>query len=237
MYGVGAWSPDLILYADSDLLVVNKPAGLPVLPDGYNPEAPFLKGLLQAEHGPLWVVHRLDKDTSGVLVLARNAPTHRSLNIQFEKRQVFKVYHALALGTPSWESQSVTLPLRADADRRHRTAVDTHSGKPAATDLRILERFGAAILIEAQPHTGRTHHIRVHLAAVGLPILADTLYGDRSAESNPAPLIDRLALHAWRLSFTHPTTGLAAVFEAVYPIDFAAAVESLRSRPLTTTTG
>jgi RluA family pseudouridine synthase len=226
---VGAWSPELILYTDSDLLVVNKPAGLPVLPDGYNPEAPYLKEVLQAEHGPLWVVHRLDKDTSGVVVLARNAPAHRSLNIQFEKRQVSKVYHALALGSPSWDSQAVTLPLRVDADRRHRTAVDMHGGKPAATDLRILERFSTCVMVEAQPHTGRTHQIRVHLAAVGLPILADTLYGDRSAESNPAPWINRLALHAWCLSFTHPTTGLAAVFEAAYPEDFAAAVELLRS--------
>lgn len=231
------WSPDLILYVDSDLLVVNKPAGLPVLPDGYLPEAPFLKGLLQAEHGPLWVVHRLDKDTSGVVVLARNAPAHRSLNIQFEKRQVSKVYHALAMGAPSWESQSVTLPLRVDADRRHRTAVDNRGGKPAATDLRILERFSASVLVEAQPHTGRTHQIRVHLAAVGLPILADSLYGGRSAESDAGPLIDRLALHAWRLSFTHPTSGQAAAFEAAYPDDFAAAVELLRSGPLATRRG
>ncbi len=237
MHDVTAWSPHLILYADSDLLVVNKLAGLPVLPDGYNPEAPFLKGLLQAEHGPLWVVHRLDKDTSGVLVLARNAPAHRSLNIQFEKRQVSKVYHTLAIGVPSWESQSVTLPLRADADRRHRTAVDTHSGKPAATDLRILKRFSNCVLVEAQPHTGRTHQIRVHLAAAGLPILGDTLYGDRNTESDAAALIERLALHAWRLSFTHPTTGQVAIFEAAYPDDFAAAVELLRSRSLTTATG
>ena len=237
MQSVGAWPPGLIVYADSDLLVVNKPAGLPVLPDGYNPEAPFLKGVLQAEHGPLWVVHRLDKDTSGVVVLARNAPAHRSLNIQFEKRQVSKIYHALALGNPTWESYSVNLPLRVDADRRHRTAVDAHGGKPAATDLRILERFSTCVLIEARPHTGRTHQIRVHLAAVGLPILSDSLYGDRSPDPDATSLIDRLALHAWRLSFTHPTTGQAAVYVAAYPEDFAAAVELLRSRPLTTSTG
>jgi RluA family pseudouridine synthase len=237
MHAEGPWSPDLILHTDSDLLVVHKPAGLPVLPDGYNPEAPYLKGLLQSEHGPLWVVHRLDKDTSGVLVLARNAPAHRSLNIQFEKRQVSKVYHALAQGSPSWDSQAVTLPLRADADRRHRTAVDTHNGKPAATDLRILERFSTCVLVEAQPHTGRTHQIRVHLAAVGLPILADTLYGDRNTESDAAAVIERLALHARHLSFTHPASGQTAVFEAAYPEDFAAAVELLRSRSLTTRTG
>lgn len=211
-----------ILYVDEALLVVNKPAGLPTLVDGYNLEKPYLVGLLKQTYNPLWTVHRLDKDTSGVIVFARTAAAHRHLNTQFEQRQANKVYHALVFGSPPWETLTIDLPLRADGDRKHRTVVDAQRGKPAVTGLRVLERLGLLSLIEATPHTGRTHQIRAHLAAQGYPIVSDPLYGPK-LPPEAAP-ITRLALHARALSLVHPETGEEMRFEAPYPQDFAEAL-------------
>src|SRR5512136_2436425 len=105
-----------VLYINDALLVINKPAGLATLPDGYDPTLPHIKSLLEVQYGRLWIVHRLDKDTSGVLVLARSASTHRSMNTQFEHRQVSKVYHALVFGAPEQQDTTVGLPLRANGD-------------------------------------------------------------------------------------------------------------------------
>ena len=216
-----------ILYVDNALLVVNKPAGLPTLVDGYNPEKPYLVGLLKQTYDPLWTVHRLDKDTSGVIVFARTAAAHRHLNTQFEQRQANKVYHVLVFGSPPWETLTVDLPLRVDGDRKHRTVVDAKRGKPAVTGLRVLERLGIISEIEAAPHPGRTHQIRVHLAAQGYPIVADTLYGPKLAPE-AAPM-ERLGLHARSLSLAHPETGAEMHFEAPYPQDFAEALVKLRT--------
>ena len=139
-----------ILYQDEALLVGDKPAGLPTLVDGYQPDAPYLVGLLKARFEALWVVHRLDRETSGVMVLARSAEAHRSLNTQFEQRQAHKLYHALAIGAPEWDETTVTLPLRPNGDRRHRTLIDPRLGKPAATRLRVIERYAAAAWVECQ---------------------------------------------------------------------------------------
>lgn len=226
-----------VLWSDDALLVINKPAGLPTLPDGYHPAAPYLKGVVQAALGPVWVVHRLDKDTSGLLVLARSAEAHRSLNEQFERRQVSKTYHAILVGSPDWDEKTVRLPLRVNVGHKHRTVVDPRGGKPAETELRILRRLGNYALVEAQPRTGRTHQIRAHLAAVGFPILGDELYGrtdvggpsgpdDRRVESSLP--IARMALHARSLDLSHPLSGEKLHFEAPYPDDFAAALAALR---------
>lgn len=233
---------DLILWQDDDLLVVNKPAGLLVLPDGYDPEAPHLSSVLAPKYGDLWIVHRLDRHTSGIVIVARNPQVHRALNIQFEKRQVHKVYHALVVGRPDWDQQIVKLRLKADGDRRHRTVVDSRNGKNAVTVLRLLERYGRYSLVEAMPKTGRTHQIRVHLAVRKVPIAADELYGDGqgvflsqikpnylpSATKLERPLLNRLALHAWSLSFEHPANGETCAFEAPYPKDFSITLRQLR---------
>jgi RluA family pseudouridine synthase len=214
-----------ILWSDETLLAVNKPAGLPTLPDGYDAAAPYLVKVLQPQFGRLWVVHRLDRVTSGVIVLARTAEAHRALNLQFDGREVSKVYHALAAGAPAWDEQTAALPLRVDGDRRHRTVVDPQRGKPAVTRFTVLERLPGCVLIEARPETGRTHQIRAHLAALGHPLLADTLYGGADTE-----IIGRAGLHAWSLAVAHPTTGEGLRFEAPYPDDFANALHCLRSQ-------
>jgi tRNA pseudouridine32 synthase/23S rRNA pseudouridine746 synthase len=212
-----------VLFVDDHLLVVAKPAGLPTLVDGYHREAPFLTGLLKETYPALWVVHRLDRQTSGVIVFARTAAAHRLLNTQFEQRQALKTYHALVQGLPAWDSQIIHLPLRADGDRRHRTVVDTQHGKPAATSLLVLERFDRLALLQAVPHTGRTHQIRAHLAASGYPIVSDPLYG-----GSILPDLPRLGLHAYSLKLFHPVSQEELEFTALYPQDIAQAIDALR---------
>ena len=215
-----------IFWSDEDLLVVDKPAGLRVIPDGYDPQLPTLVGLLQSEWGKLWVIHRLDKDTSGVILFARSAEAHRSLNQQFASRLVSKVYHAFAAGSPDWDQRKVNFPLRINGDRGHRTIVDLHKGKPAHTDLKVVKRQPLYCLIEARPHTGYTHQIRAHLAACGLPLLGDPLYQyppswtGSKVDLKSLPLIGRTALHALEIHFQHPGTGQEMVFSAPYPSDF-----------------
>ena len=204
--------PVPIVYLDEALLVINKPAGLHTLPDGYDASLPHVRGLLEPEYGRLWIVHRLDRETSGVLLLARSPVAHRSLNTQFEQHQVRKVYHALVAGSPTWQETTCQLPLRTNVGHRHRTAVDVRGGKPAVTHLRVLQRFESCTLLEAAPETGRTHQIRAHLAALGCPILGDVLYGGEFSAQG-------LFLHARSLVISHPLNGESLKFEAEYPID------------------
>jgi RluA family pseudouridine synthase len=229
-----------ILYEDDALFVVNKPAGITSIPDGFRPDDPDLVSILEPELGRLWVVHRLDKETSGAMVFARDDDTHRALNEQFEDRDVSKTYHALVVGSPDWAERTVNAPLRVNADRHHRTLVDHDIGKPAVTHFRVLEKLRRFTLLEAQPETGRTHQIRAHCKFLGLPILCDGVYGDskplllseikrgyRSSAHEERPLLARLALHAFQLEVTHPQTQKRMTFEAPYPKDLRAAVNQL----------
>jgi len=232
---------ELILWSDEHLLVVNKPAGLLTLPDGYDPQLPCLVRLLEAQYGRLWVVHRLDKDTSGILLTARTAQAHRTLNLQFEQREVDKCYHAIVVGEPPWQEMLVDEPLLVDGDRQHRTRLQQLKGKPSRTRLRVLERFGRYTVLQANPETGRRHQIRAHLCALGLPIAADELYGggkELTLAETEAPgvrngdgalvVLTRPALHAWSLEMTHPLSGERLHFEAGYPPDFEYCLQMLR---------
>jgi tRNA pseudouridine32 synthase/23S rRNA pseudouridine746 synthase len=231
-----------VVYQDAALLVINKPAGLASLPEGYDPTLPHLKSLLEPKYGPLWVVHRLDKDTSGVLVLARTAAAHRSLNTQFERHTVVKVYHALVIGDPDWREKTVNLALRPNGDRQHRTVIDPQHGKPAITHLKVLERLGGYSVLEAIPETGRTHQIRAHLSTLKLAIVGDNLYRLSPAGENapiPAPTTFKLeysihfeqgmGLHARLLAINHPVSGAKLTFIAPYPAAWEAALQQLRS--------
>ncbi len=223
-----------VIFADDVLLAINKPAGLLSLPDGYRSELPHLRRVLEPHFGRLWIVHRLDKETSGVILLARTAEAHRRLNDAFAAREMSKVYHAIVAGAPAWETRTVDWALRPNGDRRHRTVVDVRRGKPAVTRLIVLQRFRGRALVEARPESGRRHQIRAHLAAVGLPIVGDALYrkkaGAIGAEggADSDRLLPRLGLHAREIEIMHPVTRALLRLQAPYPPDFTAALERLR---------
>jgi tRNA pseudouridine32 synthase / 23S rRNA pseudouridine746 synthase len=216
-----------IIYSDANILAINKPAGLLTIPDGYHPEYPCAVQILRESQGQLWVVHRLDKDTSGVLLFARGPRTHKSLNEQFQNRQVQKTYRAIIAGSPEWDHQEIALPLKVDADRKHRTRVNLPDSKAAQTDITLLTRFSGYALVEARPHTGYTHQIRAHLAAVGFPIVSDALYDPHAVDHHH--IISRVGLHAYQISFLLPdaTTPLSLI--AQYPEDFQDALSKLDS--------
>lgn len=230
------------LYSDDQLLIVSKSPGILSVPDRYDVNAPHVRLLLEPEYGDLWVVHRIDKETSGVLVLARTVEAHKILNDQFAGRTAEKTYHVLVCGSPFWDEQVADFPLKIDGDRLHRVVVDRRKGKESLTRFRVLERFISYALLEAKPETGRTHQIRKHIGELGFPAVCDPLYGDGKPlllssfkrKYNPPrwedenPLMSRLALHALCVSFNHPGTGERVCFEAPLPKDFRATLNQLR---------
>lgn len=233
--------PSWLILEDDCLLGINKPAGVLTLPDGYDPHAPHIRSLVEPILGQVWIIHRLDRDTSGVLLLARTSQAHQICNDQFASHQVQKCYHALVQGEPTWQVEQVDLPLQPNTGRRHRTVVDRRSGKPCLTDFKVMERFRGYALVAAHPHTGRRHQVRAHLAALGFHLVADTLYGVGrplyladfkqgylQARPGQRPLLGRVGLHAWSLDLAHPQTGGILHLEAAYPEDFQTALDQLR---------
>ena len=218
------------LYLDDDVIVLDKPAGLPVLPDGWEKDSTYLVKMLEEQFGKVFIVHRLDKTTSGIMVFARSAEAHRNLNIQFETHKAKKIYRAIAEGNPNWNEKIAKHPLRVDVGHRHRTMVDDKNGKPSETRFKVLKRYpeeasperSRRVLLEAELMTGRTHQIRVHAYALGHPLLGDVLYS--APETN---LIARPALHAYSLTFNHPTTNEPLSFNAPYPLDFEFALNNV----------
>ena len=241
-------APFTLIYADEDMIAVNKAAGLLVAADRWDIEAPRLDLLIQKELPQiaplcqkLYAVHRIDKDTSGILLYALNAEAHRALNTAFQDREIKKTYRLLIHGRVQEEQFTVDLPLRADGDALHRTIVDKRRGKEAITHFTVLETFRQFSLLEARPVTGRTHQIRAHLAAAGYPIVCDSLYGSgkpvllselkqrwRGDVYAEQPLIRRLALHAYQLEGLHPRTREPFSFTAEYAKDFKSTVHQLQ---------
>ena len=209
-----------IVYEDDDILVLNKPSGLVVHPGAGTHATTLVEGVLDDQPLPPGddparpgVVHRLDKETSGVLVLAKTAGALQALKAQFSGRRVVKTYIAVAMGTLTEDEGVIDAPVARDLNRPRRMAVRS-GGRPAETEFRVLARSAGTTLLLVLPRTGRTHQIRVHLAYIGHPLVGDRLYGKRSQASL------RLLLHAWRLAFTHPGSGAEVQFEAPVPAEF-----------------
>ena len=221
--------PITVVYQDADLVVIDKPPGLSVHPGPGHPDRTLVNGLLalcpdiQGIGGEIrpGIVHRLDKDTSGLMIAAKTQDAHHRLSQQIKDRAVKKGYLALVEGMPTPESGEIDVPIGRDPRRRTRMAV-TVGGRESRTGYSLLERAGAYSLLELQLHTGRTHQARVHLAWLGHPLLGDAVYGKRS------PLLPRHFLHAHRLAFAHPSTREALEFHSPLPPDLEAALEAAR---------
>ncbi len=211
-----------VLYVDSNILAVNKPSGLATISGGWEGDLSSLVKLLEAEYGRVWVVHRLDKVTSGLVIFARNAEVHRVLSLQFERHAISKIYHAIVDGTPTWDEHTARHPLSINVGHSHRTVVDDAHGKPSETTFHVLEHFTGYALLAAIPATGRTHQVRVHAYALGFPLLGDTLY-----HAPQTDLINRPALHARSLEFTFDNKPFNLT--APYPADFTQVLEKLRA--------
>lgn len=218
-----------IIFEDESLLVINKPAGLRSIEDGYDSSIPHIRSLLEPEFGKLWMVHRLDKETSDIMVIARTASAHKILNDQFFHREIQKQYLALTFGIFP-ETLSVSFPLKINGDRHHRTVVDTNAGKPASTDfIRSESIFSLVTIITATPHTGYTHQIRAHLLAAGYPILCDSLYYSLESRNFSLKLpLKRTALHARQLTFKHPNSKEVLTFTVETSEDLLEAIEYLK---------
>ncbi|MEA3326397.1 MAG: RluA family pseudouridine synthase [Chloroflexota bacterium] len=206
------------IYQDDDLLIINKPPGLLSIPDGYDSSLPHLKSVLKPIYGNLWIVHRLDKETSGIMLLARNKDAHRKLNESFRERRIKKTYHGLVTPLPNWREMHIKQPLKPNADRKHRTRVDQVNGKIAETVCKVIKRAAYGALMEINILTGITHQIRAHLRTLDLILFGESLY-NAGLPSLPFP-VQRLMLHARFIGFKHPSHGEWIRFEAPYPNDF-----------------
>ena len=228
-----------ILFEDADLLVLNKTSDLVVHPAAGNEDHTLVNALLHHCRGQLsgiggvarpGIVHRLDKDTSGCLVVAKNDTAHLGLSAQFKARTVNKVYHAIVCGVPPRAAGEIRVAIARHPNHRKRMAV-TEGGRDAWTSYRVLERLREATLMEALLHTGRTHQIRVHFKHLGYPVVGDDTYGATmnqqlaTATGHTAP---RQMLHARRLEFVHPRTLKELAFEAPWPADFQETLAALR---------
>src|SRR6266487_446239 len=214
-----------ILFEDKDLIVINKPAGLVVHPGAGHREHTLVNALLH--HCPTLsgiggkerpgIVHRLDKETSGCIVIAKNDDAHRSLSLQFAARTIEKIYLALVAGKLRRNTGVIEEKIARHPVDRQKMRVATLRGRAAMTEYRVVRSSGEMSLIECRLHSGRTHQIRVHLRHLGHPVLGDKIYAPKFAQKFP-----RQMLHAWKLGFRHPRSGDWKVFEARLPEDFSA---------------
>lgn len=229
-----------ILFEDKDLLVLNKAPGIVVHPAAGNEEHTLVNALLHHCKGELsgiggvarpGIVHRLDKDTSGCLVVAKNDATHLALSEQFADRSTNKKYLAILCGELPRESGEIHAAIARHASHRKRMAVSQGAGREAWTSYRVAERLLYSTLVEADLHTGRTHQIRVHFQHIGFPVAGDDTYGakqTRKLTELTGYRAPRVLLHAHQLGFTHPRTKRKKTFVAPWPADFQEAIERLR---------
>jgi 23S rRNA pseudouridine1911/1915/1917 synthase len=236
--------PVPLVHEDAHLLVIDKPAGLVVHPGAGRAGGTLVNALLarvsdlSGVGGVLrpGIVHRLDRGTSGLLLVAKDDATHRALAAQFASRTVDKEYLALVLGVPSRPRGEIDSPIGRDPANRQRMKARAPRGRDARTSFEVSERLDGAALLRVRLHTGRTHQIRVHLASIGHPVAGDATYGgtrtpgSRHAAARAAlQALERPALHAFRLSFTHPATGERLTFTSPLPADLEQTLAALRT--------
>lgn len=231
-----------ILREDADLIFVDKPAGLLSIPDRFDPTLPSVKSFLEQKTGEkIFVVHRIDRETSGCMVFAKNEEAHRHLSIQFQEHIAGKFYVGLVNGRLTEEAGTIDVAIVEHPTQPGKMAV-AKKGKASRTDYRVVEQWPLYALVQFRIFTGRTHQIRVHMQSIGHPLLCDPLYGDgkpfflssvkrkfnlSKAEEEERPLLSRLALHAYRLVVESPQ-GEEISVEAPLPKDLNAVVQQLR---------
>ncbi len=236
--------PYKIVHEDDNLLVVDKAAGIPVIPERVNTAAVALSRQLQNRYGrngeqAIWVVHRIDRDTSGLLLFARNAGAHRAYSALFQEKNIHKRYLAICRGNAAEAAGVIDAPIRITP--KGRAVIDLQRGKPSVTRYFLERQYRQFAVIRAEPETGRQHQIRIHLKSIGLPLAVDPLYGTAGPvdlsmikrgyrykkDEAPRPLISRLSLHCAGLSFTDPLSGEQKSFNAEIPGDMRALIKSL----------
>jgi 23S rRNA pseudouridine1911/1915/1917 synthase len=228
-----------ILFENDEFIALNKPSGLLSVPDRTQ-SAPSLKDLLIEKFQHIYTVHRLDRETSGVIVFAKTPEVHQHLNLIFQDRQVEKMYYGIVWGVPISTKGIIELPMQ-EHPAKNGTMIVHRKGKPASTGYEVMENFGRYSLLKFDLYTGRTHQIRVHMKESGHPILCDPLYGDgkpvfvssfkknynHSGSEEEKPILSRLALHAAKLGFTD-THGKQYMFEAEMSRDLRALLSQMR---------
>lgn len=230
-----------ILYEDDQILVLNKNSGVLSIPDRFNRFYPNLYHILRKIYGKIFVVHRLDRDTSGIMMFAKTEEAHRQMNIDFETDKVRRIYHIVVQGVIQQDNFEIDIPLK-QSKKHPGTTIPSAKGKPSLTLVRVLERFRNQSFCECELKTGRHHQIRVHLQTIGHPLLVDELYGNSSAfflssikkrlnlkkDTEELPLISRLTMHSYKLEFNHPISSDFISIEAPYQKDFSALLQVLR---------
>lgn len=239
----------IVIFEDEQLLVVNKPANLLVIPDRWNKSLPNLYNILESkfikntttQKQSIWIVHRIDADTSGLVLFAKTAEMHQRLNQLFEAREIEKTYLAIVSGNPPHTEGTMDLPISQHQTRKKFMRID-EKGKPSLTKYKVIEQFKHYSLLEVYPKTGRTHQIRVHLSSINCPLAVDPLYGNshritifdiksnyrsKTSKFHIPSLIDRLTLHAYQIKFSDPLSNKEYSFEAEIPKDFQAVLKVL----------
>jgi len=229
-----------ILYEDEYIIAINKPPKMLVIQDRFNKLEENLHDILAKLYKEIYTLHRLDKETSGVIIFAKDSLTHKELSIQFEKHKVQKTYHLLVKGLPKENVGVINLPIGKKNAHENIMVIDKKNGKPSITNYKVLKKFKQYTFIEAMPLTGRTHQIRVHFKAIGLPLAIDKLYSnnekiflsDIKPKFTPSvkgekPLMERLTLHAYSIEFIHPNTKQKMRIVAEHFKDFRSLLRNL----------
>lgn len=235
-----------IIYEDDDYVLLNKPANLLTIPDRFNRNLSNLSEILRKEYGEIYIVHRLDKETSGIICFAKNTEAHKAISLQFGDVQsavsrVEKVYLALVNGKLQEKAGKIDLPISENPFKKGTMRIDEKKGKPSMTEYFVAEEFRNFTLVKIKLITGRTHQIRVHFSGIGNPLAVDSVYGNRNviflseikknyhkSGKEESPLINRLTLHALQLGFFHVTKNKFVKLEAPLAKDFEVLLKQLR---------